>query len=209
MAKKKVSKRSSKKSSKNSAKAETARDNVKESASQIWLAGLGALSKAGEEGARFFENLVRDGLSMEKKARKETGSKVNEVREAVEGTVGQVQARASASWDKLERVFEDRVAKALSGLGVPSSEDVKALSSRISDLQASVDQLTGKKVVRRKVASKKKTRTAKASSTKKVSTSTAASKKTATRAAAAAKKTSRKKVVRKKAASTKASTPSA
>ncbi|MFK7955540.1 MAG: phasin family protein [Lysobacterales bacterium] len=192
-------KKASKKSSRRSAKVESARDNVKESASQIWLAGLGALSKAGEEGAKFFENLVRDGLSMEKKARKDTESRVNEVREAVEGTVEQVQARANASWDKLERVFEDRVAKALSGLGVPSSEDVNALSQRIADLQVSVDQLTGKKPARRKLSSKKKTRTAKASSRKTASKAkpTAASKKTT------------KKVVRKKATSKKATSKKA
>ncbi len=187
-------KKASKKRSSRSAKIENARDNVKESASQIWLAGLGALSKAGEEGAKFFENLVRDGLSMEKKARKETGTRVNEVREAVEGTVEQVQARANASWDKLERVFEDRVAKALSGLGVPSSDDVKALSRRIADLQASVDQLTGKKPARKKLSAKKKTRTAKASS-----------RKTASKAKPVVSKKTAKKVVRKKATSKKAS----
>ncbi len=180
MAKKKTSKRSAKRS----AQVESARDNVKESASQIWLAGLGALSKAGEEGARFFENLVRDGLSMEKKTRKATESRVTEVREAVEGTVEQVQARATASWDKLEKVFEDRVAKALAGLGVPTSDDVKALSARIAELQASVDKLTGTKAApRKKLASKKKT----------------------AKKAATSKKTVRKKATRKKASSKKAS----
>ncbi|MEM1090427.1 MAG: phasin family protein [Pseudomonadota bacterium] len=184
MAKKKTSKRSAKRS----AQVESARDNVKESASQIWLAGLGALSKAGEEGARFFENLVRDGLSMEKKTRKATESRVTEVREAVEGTVEQVQAKATASWDKLEKVFEERVAKALAGLGVPTSDDVKALSARIAELQTSVDKLTGTKAApRKKLASKKKT--AKAS----------------TKKAATAKKTVRKKATRKKASSKKAS----
>lgn len=166
-------------------------DNVKESASQIWLAGLGALSKAQEEGARFFENLVKDGLSIEKKTRKVTESRVNEVREAVEGTVDQVQKRASASWDKLEKVFEDRVAKALAGLGVPTSDDVKDLTERVAALQDAVEGLTGKPA-RKKTTRKKVTRKA-------------ASKKTTRKVAKkTAKKTAKKKTLRK-AASKKAS----
>lgn len=113
---------------------------IMESANQIWLAGLGAFAKAQEEGGKIFDTLVQEGQELESKTRKTTSSRVNEVRGAVEGTVGQARARATESWDKLEKVFEDRVARALNSLGVPTSRDVQELSRRVEELQRAVDQ---------------------------------------------------------------------
>ena len=42
----------------------------------------------------------------------------------------------------LERVFEQRVSKAISKLGVPTTKDVKALSRQVAQLQASVERLS-------------------------------------------------------------------
>lgn len=163
-------------------------ESIRESASQIWLAGLGAVSKAQEEGARFFENLVRDGLNLEKKTRKATSTRIHEVKDAVEDRVEDVQKSASSSWEKLEKVFEDRVAKALSGLGVPTREDVRELKARVRDLQKSVDEL----VVARVSSSKTSPASRKKAATRKTA------KKTVRKAAA--KKTARK-ASKKKAAS--------
>jgi poly(hydroxyalkanoate) granule-associated protein len=114
---------------------------IMDSAQHIWLAGLGAFAKAQEEGGKLFEALVREGGKLEEKTRKLTTAKVDEVRGVVEGAVGQAQKRATDSWDKLEKVFEGRVSKALEGLGVPSNDDIKTLSKRVEELSAMVKQL--------------------------------------------------------------------
>ena len=53
-----------------------------------------------------------------------------------------MSAKATGQWDKLENIFEDRVAKALHKLDVPSAKDVSALSARIDELTQSVQQLS-------------------------------------------------------------------
>jgi poly(hydroxyalkanoate) granule-associated protein len=106
---------------------------VRESAHNIWLAGLGAFAKAQEEGGKLFETLVREGEIVQQRARKSADDKIAEV-----------SATASGTWEKLEQVFEDRVARALRGLGVPTGEDVKELSARVSELTKVVEKLTGK-----------------------------------------------------------------
>ena len=42
---------------------------IKGSARQIWLAGLGAYTKAEEDAGRFFERLVQEGEQLESKTR--------------------------------------------------------------------------------------------------------------------------------------------
>ena len=138
MAEKKLKKLSKKASARTSETTNTAK-TVMESANQIWLAGLGAFSKAQEEGGKIFDALVEEGMALEKKTRTVTNSRVNEVRGAVEGTVAQVQARANESWDKLEKVFEQRVGRALGALGVPTAKDVQELTTRVEQLQKAVD----------------------------------------------------------------------
>ena len=137
--------------------------SILDSASQIWLAGLGAFSKAQEEGGKLFEGLVKEGLDLESTTRKVTSAKVNVVRGAVEGTVGQVQAKASNSWDKLEKVFEDRVSRALGALGVPTAKDIQTLTRRVEELQAAVNEFkqAEKKPAIKKSAAKTVKKTAK------------------------------------------------
>jgi hypothetical protein len=52
-----------------------------------------------------------------------------------------ISSKASGQWDKLENIFEERVAKALNKLGVPSAKDVNALIARIDELNLSVQKL--------------------------------------------------------------------
>lgn len=116
------------------AQAERLGKSITESAQQIWLAGMGAFNRAQAEGGKLFESLVRDGLSLEQTARKFTGARADMVRDAVEGTVGQARERAADTWDKLEKVFEDRVQRALVKLGVPGRDDLNALTNRVERL---------------------------------------------------------------------------
>ena len=125
------------------AQAERLGKSITESAQQIWLAGMGAFNRAQAEGGKLFESLVRDGLSLEQTARKFTGGRADFVRDAVEGKVGQARERAADTWDKLEKVFEDRVQRALVKLGVPGRDDLNALTDRVERLTAELRKANG------------------------------------------------------------------
>jgi poly(hydroxyalkanoate) granule-associated protein len=119
------------------ARAEHLSRSLVESAQQIWMAGVGAFTRAQGEGSKLFEALVKEGMNIEQTTRKLAGGRVEAVRDAMEGHVGVVRGRATDTWDRLEKVFEDRVQRALNRLGVPGRED-------IADLTARVDALGGK-----------------------------------------------------------------
>ena len=125
------------------ANAERLGKSITESAQQIWLAGMGAFNRAQAEGGKLFESLVRDGLSLEQTARKFTGARADFVRDAVEGKVGQARERAADTWDKLEKVFEERVQRALVKLGVPGRDDLNALTARVERLTEELRKANG------------------------------------------------------------------
>lgn len=120
---------------------------IRDSAQQIWLAGLGAYAKAQSEGNKVFDALVREGESIQAKTRK-----------IAEDKVAEMAAKATGTWDKLEQVFENRVSKALNSLGVPTRSDIDALADRVAQLTAEVEKLNGtpaaevKTAVKRRVA---------------------------------------------------------
>ena len=129
---------------------------IKESAQQIWLAGLGAFSKAQEEGGRLFETLVKEGTSLQRKTQSAAGDKLGDMAGRMTSMAGDVGARAGQHWDKLESIFEDRTAKAMGKLGVPMKKDVDALVARIDELSAKVASLS-RTPVAKKAAAKKAT----------------------------------------------------
>ena len=104
---------------------------IKNSANQIWLAGLGAFAKAQEEGTKVFETLVKEGEAVQDRAKKTADDKIAEVRK-----------QATGSWDKLEQVFEERVARALHSLNVPTRKDIEHLGRRVSELTHEVKTLS-------------------------------------------------------------------
>jgi poly(hydroxyalkanoate) granule-associated protein len=132
---------------------------IKDSAQQIWLAGLGAFAKAQEEGGKAFESLVKEGLSIQRKTQAVAEERISEATNKVSSMATDISSKASGQWDKLESIFEERVAKALNKLGVPSARDVDALIKRIDALNQHVQQLSGKapaKTAARKAAPARK-----------------------------------------------------
>ena len=117
---------------------------VKDSAQQIWLAGLGAFTKAQNEGGKVFETLVKEGLSIQRKTQAAAEEKITEATSKMANMATGITTKATGQWDKLENIFEERVAKALNKLGVPSSKDVDALIARIDELNKSVQKLSAK-----------------------------------------------------------------
>ena len=116
---------------------------VKDSAQQIWLAGLGAFSKAQEEGGKVFDTLVKEGLSIQRKTQAVAEGKISQATSKMSDMANDIQSRAGHRWDKLENIFEERVAKALGKLGVPSARDVSALTERVDLLDQQVSKLNG------------------------------------------------------------------
>lgn len=116
--------------------------SVKDSAQQIWQAGLGAFAKAQAEGTRAFEALVKEGTSLQRKTQAAAEEKISEATSKMTNLATDISSKASGQWDKLENIFEERVAKALNKLGVPSAKDVSALTARIDGLNKSVQKLS-------------------------------------------------------------------
>ncbi len=116
-------------------------DSVKDSAQQIWQAGLGAFNKAQAGGTKAFEALVKEGVSLQRKTQSAAEEKITEATQKMTSMATDISSKASGQWDKLENIFEDRVAKALNKLGVPSAKDIDALIARIDALNASVQKL--------------------------------------------------------------------
>lgn len=118
--------------------------SVKDSAQQIWQAGLGAFTRAQAEGSKAFESLVKEGVSIQRKTAAAAEEKISEATNKMSNMATDITSKASGQWDKLENIFEERVAKALNKLGVPSAKDVNALIARIEELNKAVQKLSAK-----------------------------------------------------------------
>jgi len=132
---------------------------------EVWLAGLGAFSMAQQEGGKvlekgnkLFDQLVEEGSKLEGQTRKAVDETSGDIRGGIENRVNQARESAANNWDKLEKVFEDRVARALNKLGVPTSEEIQKLADRVDELSREVRQLNqggaGKKTAAKKTATK-------------------------------------------------------
>lgn len=112
---------------------------IKDSARQIWLAGLGAYTKAEEDAGRFFERLVQEGEQLENKTRDVVEKQIK----TVEDRVGDVRERATGTWDRLEHMFDQRVSGALRRLGIHRREEIESLEHRIEALETELRRLRG------------------------------------------------------------------
>lgn len=177
--------------------AKTLSQAILDSSRQIWLAGLGAYAKAQQEGTRVFDTLVKQGESLEVKTRTAAAETADAARGAAKAKAKEMQAMAGETWDKLEQVFENRVARALGRLGVYSASDVEKLTERVNELSAAVNLLLKAQGIKRRRATsvetmvkgavKRATRTA----ARTVSSATSTAARTVTTAGKTAKKTVR------------------
>ena len=110
---------------------------IKGSARQIWLAGLGAYTKAEEDTGRFFDRLVQEGEQLENKTRGVVEKQIKSVEDRVEG----VRERATGTWDRLEHMFDERVSGALRRLGIHRREEIESLERRIEALESELARL--------------------------------------------------------------------
>lgn len=123
-------------------------EQVKDSAQHIWLAGLGAFAKAQAEGAKVFEALVNEGQQLQGKTQAAAQARLvalsqatEQVTEQVAGMANEFSNKATGQWNKLENLFENRVATALMNLGIPSAPDIVALQARIQALEEHIAKM--------------------------------------------------------------------
>ena len=115
-------------------------EQVKASAQQIWSAGLAAFAKAQDQGGAMLDKLSGDGAKAQDPMRG-AGDKLDSAARRMSDLAGEVGSRAGQHWDKLESIFEDRVARALARLGMPAAEEVARLQARVEALAAEVAML--------------------------------------------------------------------
>jgi poly(hydroxyalkanoate) granule-associated protein len=121
-------------------------NEVEKYSRQIWLAGLGAYSKVSKDGEKLFDGLVTDGEKAEKLAKAEVTKQVGVVKTSVgsaKSKVEEVKEKALGKWSELEDAFDKRLNSAISRLGVPSRNEVKALHSKVELLTKQIEKLTG------------------------------------------------------------------
>lgn len=107
-------------------------------ASNIWLAGLGAMASAQAEGSKAFEALVKQGMEMQDKTQALAKARMAEAAQRVEAMTS--QAAGATPWGRLGGIFEDRVAQALKGLGMPTAQELTALTARVEALEQALRQ---------------------------------------------------------------------
>ncbi|HNW79783.1 MAG TPA: phasin family protein [Candidatus Competibacteraceae bacterium] len=109
-------------------------NNIRESANRIWLAGLGAFARTQEESEKLFQSLVTEGEKVEQQARQNAEARIEEAR----GKVVEFRGKANQQFDRLEELFQERVARVLNRLGVPTQDDIQELTKRVEALNESI-----------------------------------------------------------------------
>lgn len=116
-------------------------------ARKIWLAGLGAYARVGQEGSEYLKELVKAGEGVEKRGKKRVDQQLdaanNQFDEATE-QVSRVRGKVEIQLDKIEKAFDARVARALNRLGIPSKHDVEALSIKLEQLTELLERVARK-----------------------------------------------------------------
>ncbi len=115
-------------------------EQMKQSAQQIWQAGLGAFAKAQEEGGKVFDSLVKEGSKLQETTM-QAQAKMTEAAAKASAMASDMGQRASGQFDRLEGIFEERVAKALHSMGLPNAQDMADLQARVDALEAEVKAL--------------------------------------------------------------------
>lgn len=116
-------------------------------ARKIWLAGLGAYSKAGHEGSAYIKELIKTGEEVQKRADKVIDEKLeaaNSEIDSIKGEVTGLKGRVELQLDKIESAFDRRVASALNRIGIPSKHDVETLSAKLDELTALLERVERK-----------------------------------------------------------------
>jgi poly(hydroxyalkanoate) granule-associated protein len=114
-------------------KAKELQNDLMESAHKVWLAGLGALAMAEEEGNKLFKNLVDKGEGLEKRGKEQV--------DKARGTVTGMKTVAESYWETFERTLDEKVTAVIHRIGVPTKDEIETLTDKVEDLTKAIDKL--------------------------------------------------------------------
>ncbi|MGG5287737.1 phasin family protein [Pseudomonas shirazensis] len=120
---------------------------VRSYARKIWLAGLGAYARVGQEGSDYLKELVKAGEGVEKRGKKTLDNKLDAANDQLDeagAEVSRVRGKVEVQLDKIEKAFDTRVARGLNRLGIPSKHDVEALSIKLDQLHELLERAARK-----------------------------------------------------------------
>ncbi|EGI77316.1 phasin family protein [Hylemonella gracilis] len=157
-----------------------------ETARQIWQGGLDALARAQAQGSQVLDALVQEGLAMQRRTQAMAGSVAEKAQAAFNQKLGdnfsdKLSDNLGQQWSKLEGLFEERVARTLQRLGLPTAQELQALKDRIARLEAELEATNtdGRGTARAtKTAARKKTTGAAKTAARKTPTRKTAAKQT-------------------------------
>ncbi|MHC8409112.1 phasin family protein [Pseudomonas sp. Hz4] len=125
----------------------TALSDVKSYARKIWLAGLGAYARVGQEGSEYFQELIVAGQAVEKKGKEAVTEKLEAANAEIDEAKSEVttfKGKVEVQLDKVEKAFDSRVASTLNRIGIPSKHDVETLSAKLDELTALLERVAQK-----------------------------------------------------------------
>jgi poly(hydroxyalkanoate) granule-associated protein len=128
-------------------KSKELQNDIMDSAHKVWLAGLGAVAMAEQEGGKLFSNLVEKGQKLEKKGKDEV--------EKAKGAVSGMKTVAESYWDTFGRTIDDQVTAVIHRIGVPTKDEIETLTKKVEQLTVAVDNLRTKGAAAPKAATKK------------------------------------------------------
>jgi len=115
---------------------------------QVWLAGVGALARTQKRGPKLFDELVDEGTRATARARTSARSTTRGAMKGLRRAIGTVEkgvesarGQASATWDQVGKMFEVRVHRAMRQLGMPTSDEIVALTRKVKELNSAVEDL--------------------------------------------------------------------
>jgi len=108
-------------------------EELKESVHRIWLAGLGALATAEEEGGKIFSRLVDRGRDVESKGKVEV--------DKMKSDAERFKAKAESAFETWGDRFDEKLTATLRRLGVPTREEIRNLTQKVEELNAKIETL--------------------------------------------------------------------
>ncbi|MFC3901394.1 phasin family protein [Acinetobacter marinus] len=104
---------------------------------QIWLAGLGAFSRAEEEGNKLFDSLVQVGEELEAKTTMVADQTVEKVGEVT----GKAYERVVDTREKVEKIIDQHTHQTLNRFGIVTPKDILLIEQLLKNLNEKVDRL--------------------------------------------------------------------
>ena len=101
---------------------------------QVLKEGPAAFQEAVVEGLKLFS---QSGMTAQRRVR----DAFETAQETLQSRVGGAREQAQETWDNLEALFQSRVQRAMHQLGVPTAEEVRALTRRVSELNDTVSKI--------------------------------------------------------------------